>query len=126
VSVALRKIIGVESAQVSLNRGLVTIQLKPGNSIAMEQIRKAVASQGFSPRDARVTAIGKLSKRNGKFLFSVTGTQDLYQVMPTPHAPAGNWPREKPVMIRGMIPAGAKGPAAMQILSVREGNQKKK
>lgn len=98
----MKKIQGVESAKVSLNQGLVTIELKPGNSVSMEQMRKAITDQGFTPQDAKVTAVGELSSANGKLEFRVTGSKDLYQVVPTPHA-AWNNQAGKELTITGLV-----------------------
>lgn len=122
----MKKINGVESTKVSLNQGLVTIQLKPGNSVSMEQIRKAITDQGFTPRDAKVTAVGELVSQAGKQLqFKVTGTSDVFQVMPTPHSQLKSLPGPGEQTVEGMIPAQTNGPASIQIVSVKESDERK-
>ncbi len=125
MSVALKKINGIESAKASLNQGLVTIELRPGNSVSLEQIRKAITNQGFTPRDAKVTAIGELVPENGKLELKVIGISDVYQVMPMTHSALKGPPRARPVTVEGMVPAEVKGPASIQILSLKETGEKK-
>ena len=119
----MKKIDGVESANVSLNQGLATIRLKPGNSVRMEQIRKRVTEQGFTPRDAKVTALGQLVSSHGKFLFKVRGAGESYEIMPAPHA---EWKDEgKEVLVNGLITQPKAGPAILQVLSVTEPSERK-
>ena len=60
VSVAVKKIDGVESVEVTLNRGHAEIKLKPGNRVRIEQIWEAVRKQGLTPKEARVVVRGRL------------------------------------------------------------------
>lgn len=100
----MSKVQGVESAKVSLNQGLVSIQLKPGNSVSLEQIRKAITEQAFTPKGAKVTAVGDLIFSNGKLEFRVSGSKDVYEVASTPHA-AWNNQTGKKVTVTGLVPA---------------------
>lgn len=121
MTVALKKIQGVESAKVSLNQGTAAIQLKPGNSVRLEQILKAVADQGFTPKDARAVAVGDLISSGGKLQFRVSGSNEIFEVMHTPHSSL-----EKQVgnnlIVTGLISASAdrKGPRTIQITEVRK------
>ncbi|HEU4889981.1 MAG TPA: hypothetical protein VFT47_00430 [Vicinamibacterales bacterium] len=49
---------GVESVDVSLERASVMIGLRPGNRITLPQLRQIIRNNGFSAKDATVTAIG--------------------------------------------------------------------
>jgi hypothetical protein len=104
VSVAVRKIQGVESAKVSLNQGLVSIELKPGNSVSLEQGRKTITDQGFTPKQAKVAAVGDLISSNGRLDFRVTGSNDLYEVVPTTPA-AANDQTGTEVTVTGLVPS---------------------
>ena len=72
---------------VSLKQGLVSIKLVPGNTVRMEQIRKAILDDAFTPKDARVVAIGQLVDQDRVLLFRVAGTNETFPLAPTPHAP---------------------------------------
>jgi len=66
VSVPVKKIPGVETVNVSLNKGLVSINLAPGNKVTMAQIRKAILDDAFTPKDAKVVAEGILVPKTGR------------------------------------------------------------
>jgi copper chaperone CopZ len=78
VRVAVRKLDGVESADVSLERGAATIALRPGNRITLSQLRQIIRNNGFTAKDATVTAIGTVVDRGGKPALSVTGTHVVW------------------------------------------------
>lgn len=80
MTVSIQKIPGVESVHVNINRGLVTVMLKPGNTVTMEQIRKAILNDAFTPKQARVVAVGELVHQGGKLQFRVTGSNEVFPV----------------------------------------------
>ena len=117
MSVSIKKIAGVESVNVSLKSGLVSIKLAPGNTVRMEQIRKAILDDAFMPKGAKVVATGKLVSQNGKLQFEVAGTNETFPVVSTPHAS-----RQKDVSrkltINGLISAGSGGSGSLQITAI--------
>jgi copper chaperone CopZ len=119
VSVALKKIEGVESAKISLNDGRARIALQPGNSVRLEQIRKAVNEQGFTPKEARVKALGDLTSAGGQFQFKVSGSKETFPVMAAPHA---SWFKQagENVLVTGIIaaPRNREEPGDLQVLQV--------
>lgn len=120
------KIKGVESAKVSLNQGLVAIELKPGNAVSLEQIRKAITDQGFTPKQAKVTAVGDLISLNGKLELKVSGSNDVYEVASTPHA-AWNNQTGKEVKVSGVVSGfeGKQKGSTIQITQVDSNNTRK-
>jgi copper chaperone CopZ len=78
VRVAVRKLEGVESVDVSLERGAATIALRPGNRITRPQLRQIIKNNGFTAKDATVTVIGTVVERGGKPALSVTGTDVVW------------------------------------------------
>ena len=54
IHVSMKGIQGVNTVDVDLNTGLVTIKLTPGNSAAMRQFNQAVEKNGFTHKDANV------------------------------------------------------------------------
>ena len=113
MSVSIKKISGVESVNVFLNKGLVDIKLKPGNTARIEQIRKAIEDDAFTPKDARVVAVGELVSSNGKLEFKVAGTNETFPVAFTPHK---SWQKEagQKVTVNGLISTSG----TLQITSV--------
>lgn len=103
---------------VSLKTGLVSITLKPGNTVRVEQIRKAILDDAFTPKDARVAVVGDLVSQGGKLQFKVAGTNEVFAVESTPHA---SWQKQsgKLLLVNGLIsePANRAGMGTLQITS---------
>jgi copper chaperone CopZ len=66
VSVALKKLDGVESAAVSLEKATADVRLKPGNAITLPELRRIIRRAGYPTKDAQVDARGTLVERNGR------------------------------------------------------------
>ena len=75
---ALKKIPGVESVDVSLNKGLASVKLKPGNTVKPEEFWEAVRKNGFTPKETTVLVRGAV--QGGK--LRVTGTNQLLDLTP--------------------------------------------
>lgn len=82
MSVAIKKVTGVQAVTVSLNKGVATINFKTGNTVRMQQLRDAVKKNGFTPKDAVVNAVGQLTTTDDhKLMFTVAGTGERFQVV---------------------------------------------
>ena len=66
MSVALKKLDGVESADVSLEKASAEIRLKPDNTLTIEKIRQVIRNTGYPTKDAEITARGRIVDRGGK------------------------------------------------------------
>jgi copper chaperone CopZ len=123
----MKKVEGVESVQVSLNRGEALLRLKPGNSVTVERIRQVVLDNGFTPKDSDVEIVGKVVERSGKAALAVSGPDVVYLLVDHRQA-AGTvqklWKeaREKEVVVRGHLPETATGRRAEEprVLEVRD------
>lgn len=119
----MKKIEGVESVKVSLNQGRAWIRLKLGNSIRLEQIRKAVNQQGFTPKEARIKAVGDLTATDGRLQFQVSGSNEVFPVVETSHE---SWRKHaaQELLVTGIIaaPATDKEPGTIQIVEVSKPN----
>jgi copper chaperone CopZ len=125
VSVAVGGIPGVKKVEVSLNKGLVTIALKPGNTVRMAQIRKAVLKNAFSPKGSRVSAVGEIVINHGRPQLKLTQTNELYNLKAAPGSDAVlaalRSDAGKTVLVDGHIPAPKdEQPAELEVKSVRE------
>ena len=76
--VAVSKIEGVTSATVSLNEGMTTVQFASSNSVRIEQIREAIRSNGFTPKDAEIRVAGVLIHRGDTLLLAVPGAEESF------------------------------------------------
>ncbi len=78
MSVAIKKVNGVQDVKVSLNEGGADIKLKDGNKVDVEQIRDIIRKNGFTPKDADVKVAGKVVERNGQPALEVNGPDVVY------------------------------------------------
>ena len=120
VRVALMKFSGVESADVSLNKGLATVKLKPGNSIRPSAFWEAIRKNGNTPRITRVHVRGEMLA-NGNQL-KVGGSDEVFELKGSPavmqqlKAEAG-----KTVNLEGTLTPGkdAKAAVPLEVQTVR-------
>jgi copper chaperone CopZ len=87
VHVALKKVPGVESVEVSLNKGLATVKLKPGNTVSVPQFWQLLHDQGYTPKATVVSVRGELAESQGHVQLKVTGTKDTLTLAPDPKNP---------------------------------------
>jgi copper chaperone CopZ len=77
---ALQKFSGVEKVDVSLNKGMATVTLKPGNTVRLSDVWETVRKNGFTPKETKVVIRGEV----------VGGTNTelkVYRLLPAPKAP---------------------------------------
>ncbi len=127
MSVALKKIEGVDSVAVSLNEGLAKIRLKPGNSVRLDQIRQKVEDNGFTPKEATVVARGQVVSAGGKQQLRLLGTNETYEL--SVDRQAGKLGEEiksqagKTVMVEGVAPPAhppkGKAERVIQVKAIR-------
>ena len=77
VSVAVKKLEGVESVEVSLTRAVADIRLREGNRVSIAQLRQLVKNNGFTARESTVTAVGTATGPNGARAFEVSGVNEI-------------------------------------------------
>lgn len=114
--VAIGKIPGVESVDVSLERALTDVRLKPGNSITLPQLRQVIRNNGFNPKEATVTAVGSPIVRDGQPAFEVSGIRTVWLLAPDERyravyddvAKRATAPPAPPVEIIGVVAAPEK------------------
>ena len=66
VDVALKKVKGVESVEVSL-KGLATVKLKPGNGVTVLQLWQLLHEKGYTPKGTTISVRGDLANGQGGF-----------------------------------------------------------
>jgi hypothetical protein len=107
VRVAIRRIDGVESVEVSLEHGQASIRLRSGNRVTLAQLRQLVKNNGFNPREAAVTVIGELRQDVSGPCLAVTGTDGVLAILPDNARPAGY------ASVRERVAAGSRRPVAL-------------
>jgi copper chaperone CopZ len=115
---ALRKVPGVESVEVSLNKGLATVKLKPGNIVQPQEFWETVRKNGFTPKETRVVVRGEVTNA-GRPQFKVTGTNQIFDLKGDPKL--FNEAVGKTVLIDGVLTPGKdlKVPVPMEVRQVR-------
>src|SRR5690348_1075068 len=83
---ALRKFDDVDSVEVSLNKGLATVKLKPGNKIQPQQFWQAIHDNGFTPKNTHVVVRGDIVIAGGKPQLKVSGPDQVYDLVSTTNA----------------------------------------
>ena len=125
VNVALKKVAGVESVDVSLNKGLAAIKLKPGNTVSVPQLWQLIHEKGYTPKATTVSVRGNLANIQGRLQLKVSGTNEtLALVSDSKNASAYGEAQKKlgqTVIIKGvMAPAkDLKAPVPFQISQVK-------
>ena len=74
----MQKIVGVSSVRVSLNEGLTVLDLAPGNTVTLAQLRQVIRNNGFVTKEAHVVAVGTVSTSAGSVVFEVGGSKERY------------------------------------------------
>jgi copper chaperone CopZ len=80
VRVSLKAVPGVDNVDVSLEKGLARVTMKPGNSTTLKQLRDAIAKNGFTMKGAQTTVIGKIM--SGGQELQVSGSNDVLKLLP--------------------------------------------
>jgi cation transport ATPase len=109
IHVSMKGIQGVNTVDVDLNTGLVSIKLAPGNNAAMRQFNEAVEKNGFTHKDANVIVRGQLSGSAQAPFLEVTGTKDRYALTPLAAGTDISGLLGKTVLIDGVLPQSGKG-----------------
>lgn len=84
VDVALKKVPGVALVDVSLNKGLATVKLKPGNTVAVPQLWQLLHAKGYTPKTTTVSVRGDLANTQGRLELKVSGTKDVLALVADP------------------------------------------
>ena len=86
--VAVQKLEGVESADVSLQFKTADIKLRPGNRVTLTKLRTVIKDSGFTAKEATVTVVGKIVERGGKPALEATGLGAVILIVPDTAKPA--------------------------------------
>jgi copper chaperone CopZ len=110
VDVALKKMAGVESVEVSLNKGLATVKLKPGNTVSVPQLWELIHRNGYTPKTTSLSARGDLANADGRLELKVSGTKETLFLAADPknRAPYNDASRKvgQTVVIHGVMEPG--------------------
>ena len=113
----MEKIPGVASVKVSLKDGLATLELKPGNTVSVEQVREAVTKDGFTPKEATVTARAEPVVSVGVLRLRITGLEVTYELRPIDQVlqEALRTLAGRTVTVNAVVPAPSDGARVMEV-----------
>jgi hypothetical protein len=107
VRVSLKAVPAVDSVEVSLEKGLAAVKMKPGNATTLKQLNEAIAKNGFTMKDSSAVVAGMVAVTNGVATLAVSGSNDLLQLSAS--APSAFTMAGKSVVVEGTIPEAGKG-----------------
>ena len=121
--VSLKSVSGVDSVDVSLEKGLATVKMKPGNTATLKELQNAIAKNGFTMKDSPATIAGTIVATNGKTQLQVSGSNELVMLIPESQSSGDATSLNgKSVFAEGTIPEAAKGkvPDSIRYRSIKE------
>ena len=108
--VSLKAVAGVDSVDVSLEKGLARVRMRPGNTATLKQLQDAIMKNGFTMKDSKATVVGTILVTNGKPQLKVSGSNDVLHLVPASQsAPNASSLQGKSVVVAGTIPEAPKG-----------------
>ena len=125
--VSLKSVSGVDSVEVSLEKGLAVVKMKPGNAATLKQLNEAIAKNGFTMKDSTATVAGTVIETDGNAILKVSGSNDLLKLMPeSTSAPDAVSMVGKTVLVEGTVPEAGKGKASdsLRYQTITEENSK--
>jgi hypothetical protein len=123
VRVSLKSVSGVDTVDVSLEKGLAVVKMKPGNTATLKQLNQAITKNGFTMKDSTATVAGSVIGADGNAILKVSGSNDLLHLLPESTSMPNALPMiGKTVLVEGTVPeAGkAKAPDSIRYQSITE------
>ena len=107
--VSLKSVTGVDTVNVSLEKGLASVTLKPGNNATLKQLNDAIAKNGFTMKQSQATIDGQVVQEAGKLKLQITGSNDKIELVPEAGASSAASFAGKNVEVSGTLPEAPKG-----------------
>jgi copper chaperone CopZ len=123
VRVSLKSVSGVDAVDVSLEKGLANVKMKPRNTATFKQLQDAITKNGFTMKPSHVSFVGKIVMMNGQPQLQVSGSNDLVNLIPdVPQTANVNPMTNKLVLVEGTLNEAAKGkvPDTIRFRSITE------
>jgi hypothetical protein len=112
VRVSLKSVSGVDAVDVSLDKGLASVKMKPGNATTFRQLQEAITKNGFTMKPSNVSVAGKVVMTNGQPQLQVSGSNDVVRLIPeSSQTVKVNELAGKSVLVEGTLNEAEKGKA---------------
>jgi len=85
----MKKVPAVAQVRVSLNEGLTILDLKPGNTTTLAELRQIIKNNGFVSKEATVVARGTVGADETTFI--VSGTNERLPLSSPPQRSGDDW-----------------------------------
>ena len=72
VRVSLKSVSGVDAVDVSLEKGLASVKMKPGNVATLKQLQEAITKNGFTMKPSNVIVVGRVVFMNGQSQLQIS------------------------------------------------------
>ena len=86
----MKKVAAVSQVRVSLKDGLTVLDLKPGNTVTLAELRLIIKNNGFVSQEATIIARGQPDDRDTR-TFEVSGTNERLALASPPHKSGEDW-----------------------------------
>jgi hypothetical protein len=123
VRVSLKSVSGVDSVNVSLEKGLASVKMKSDNTVTLKQLNDAIAKNGFTMKQSTATIAGIVTTVKGSSVLRVSGSNEVLELVPDSSAsPASISLDGKSVLVDGLLPEVSKGksPSSIRYSSIKE------
>ena len=123
--VSLKSVDGVDAVSVSLDKGLASVKMKPGNAATFKQLQEAITKNGFTMKPSAVSLIGKIVMMRNQPQLQVSGSNELVNLVPDGSQTANvNAMADMRVLVEGTLEEAAKGktPDTIRYRTVKEDN----
>ena len=84
----MKKVPAVAHVRVSLNDGLTVLDLKPGNTATLAELRQIIKNNGFVSKEATAVARGTVADDR---TFVVSGTNERLSLSSPPQRTDDDW-----------------------------------
>jgi hypothetical protein len=85
----MKKVPSVTQIRVSLNDGLTILDLKPGNTTTLAELRQIIKNNGFVSKEA--TAVARGRPATDQRVFLVEGSGEQVQLSAPPQRDGDDW-----------------------------------
>ena len=108
----MKRVRGVESAQVNAQEGTLDLQLAPQNRVRLEQIRDFIEQDGTKATRAVVRVNGEVEKLGDRWILRPPGVSSTYEI-------AGPDLKPGPATVAGEVREFRAGSGTIQIRATR-------